>query len=403
MVLALAASACGTGAEAVHHDAAAGSGGGGAGASGGAGTTAGASGTSAGGGASGSAGSGVAGTSQAGADGGVDVPPLPVGDGSAPDVPPGTVARFIIVGYAGRRIASADGMSWTESPLVTKPPWGNGATIQPVDGDNEWILRGVCYGNGLFIAVGGNGTNGMMLTSPDGYNWEVNPKSQTNDGCAYGNGVYVTQSLWSTDGKTWTHNTKQPTGSRVLKFGVGKFVAVGDATGNVSYTTDGKAWTELPIKYTGNLGDGKGYNDLTFGNGHFYAIKSGTGHQFFEWDGVSDTSFTETPLSSIIGTDDPLGILYGGGHLLIEGNGFYYDRPDGSTTWTRHTVTYKDTASGNTLSIPLELAAYSNGIFASPTAWTSDLVNFKSPGPIMNDQYAGAQKKPGWVRALGRP
>lgn len=353
------------------------------------------------------AGSGSAGaTAAGGADAAVDVGLTPLGDGSAPDEPAASGARLVVVGYAGRRIASDDGMTWTEAPLVTKPPWGNGATLMPIDGDNEWLLRGVCYGNGMFVAVGGNGTEGMVLTSTDGHTWNVNPQNMPNDGCAYGNGVFATERRYSSDGENWQPVLKPPKGNRVIKFYQGKFVAVGDGMGNVSYSTDGKSWTELPIAYVGVAGEDKGYRDLAVGDGHFYAMKSCCGrtdYQFFEWDGVSDTSFTETPLSSIVGTtDQPNGIVYGGGHLLLEGGGYFYDRPDSSKTWTRHTIQPVKDAAGHQQYALLDFASYSNGMFSSPLAWTTDLMTFKST-VLNNDLWTAAASEPGWVRAVARP
>ena len=52
------------------------------------------------------------------------------------------------------------------------------------------ILRGIAYGNGTFVAVGGNGT---ILTSPEGITW-TSRTSGTDSilyGVTYGNGTFV--------------------------------------------------------------------------------------------------------------------------------------------------------------------------------------------------------------------
>jgi hypothetical protein len=47
----------------------------------------------------------------------------------------------------------------------------------------------VAYGNGLFVAVGGNGT---ILTSRDGVNWtEQTSRSNTLNSVTYGKGLFV--------------------------------------------------------------------------------------------------------------------------------------------------------------------------------------------------------------------
>ena len=72
-------------------------------------------------------------------------------------------------------------------------------------GDIHGVL-GVTYGNGLFVAVGYNGT---ILTSPDGVSWTAGTSAtnQTIDGITYGNGLFVAIGytiLTSPDGMSWT-------------------------------------------------------------------------------------------------------------------------------------------------------------------------------------------------------
>jgi hypothetical protein len=56
-------------------------------------------------------------------------------------------------------------------------------------GTSDWLF-GVTYGNGLFVAVGWDGT---ILTSPDGVNWTARTSGTSNclSGVTYGNGLFV--------------------------------------------------------------------------------------------------------------------------------------------------------------------------------------------------------------------
>jgi hypothetical protein len=69
-------------------------------------------------------------------------------------------------------------------------------------------LIGVAYGNGLFVAVGDDGT---ILTSPDGVSWTQRTSGTGNllEGVTYGNGLFVAVGkdgtiLTSPDGVSWT-------------------------------------------------------------------------------------------------------------------------------------------------------------------------------------------------------
>ena len=59
---------------------------------------------------------------------------------------------FVSVGNSGTILTSSDGISWTKR----------------TSGKGEY-LKGVTYGNGLFVTVGS--LLGIILTSPDGNSW----------------------------------------------------------------------------------------------------------------------------------------------------------------------------------------------------------------------------------------
>jgi hypothetical protein len=153
----------------------------------------------------------------------------------APDVLPGEgTPTFVAVGYAGRRIRSRDlGKTWTDDQKL-----GGG-------GDDEFLLRAVGFGRGLFVAVGWK-----ILTSPDGATWteRSNPNRQWLGGIQFGLDRFAAvggygYSAHSSDGVTWSAGGNRGTEpARSLAFGAGKFVANTD-DGNWWGSTDGTKWT----------------------------------------------------------------------------------------------------------------------------------------------------------------
>jgi len=135
---------------------------------------------------------------------------------------------------AGRIFSSPDGISWT-------------ATTVPATS-----LRGLAYGAGRLVAVGGAGA---IVTSADGTTWAATPSGTTNDllGVNFLNGRFIAVGvlgtiLTSTDGLTWT--TRASAGNQSLlqntTFGNGRYVIVGQAgpTGRAILTsTDAVNWT----------------------------------------------------------------------------------------------------------------------------------------------------------------
>src|SRR4030095_1015438 len=72
--------------------------------------------------------------------------------------------------------------------------------VEMAAAEDQLSLRGVCYGNGLFVAVGTlscscEGRYPAILTSPDVYTWtppNVMPALHSSlNSIAYGNGLFV--------------------------------------------------------------------------------------------------------------------------------------------------------------------------------------------------------------------
>jgi hypothetical protein len=155
---------------------------------------------------------------------------MPFADAGTPVGTP----TFVAVGYAGRRIRSVDlGKTWIDDQKL-----GGG-------GDDQYLLRGVEFGNGRFVAVGWK-----ILTSPDGKTWieQKNPQNQWLQGIKWGNGIFAATggygyAAYSRDGVSWMNGkARADEAARSLAFGMGKFVTATD-NGNWWSSTDGINWT----------------------------------------------------------------------------------------------------------------------------------------------------------------
>jgi len=209
---------------------------------------------------------------------------------------------FFTVGFGGVRITSPDGSAWTiqETPSVLNPHYttigyGNGTFVMYAGGLYEGIytstdgitgtgvtvstsssLSGVCYGNNIFVFVGGNGT---VLTSSNGSTWTTRDTGVDAElqSIAYGNGTFVAVGyyglvqtygivLTSPDGIIWTpRNMGNIHNLYGIAYGNGTFVAVG-LDGLILSSPDGITWTQ---KNSGVIGDLFG---ITFANNKFVTV-----------------------------------------------------------------------------------------------------------------------------------
>ena len=187
-------------------------------------------------------------------------------------------------------------------------------------------LQGVTYGNGIFVAVGyGDDGFGTIVTSDDGVNWTFRPNS-TDElfAVAYGNGTFVAvgaggEARTSTDGVKWT--TRNPGGHLYdITYGNGSFVAVGEF-GEPVTSTDGASWTRRSSDAFEDLGG------ITYGNGSFVAVgNSGT---------IVTSADGEEWTSRSSGTSGDLnGVTYGNGNFVAVGDaGTILTSADG-LSWT---------------------------------------------------------------------
>jgi hypothetical protein len=132
-------------------------------------------------------------------------------------------------------MTSEDGKAWSDQ--------------QPISGKN--MLRRVCYGKELFVAVG---DRGRRAASKDGKNWTDSPDVKAIDtliDVTFGNNVFVGVGLHglrmtSEDGITWTNRVLGEEGEHInsVVWTGDRFVAVGQGA---TYTSrDGFQWQRTP-------------------------------------------------------------------------------------------------------------------------------------------------------------
>ena len=140
---------------------------------------------------------------------------------------------------------------------------------------STWHLRNMSLtsaasGNGIYVAVG---KYGFMMRSLDGNTWTAVSSGVEDElgGVSYGNGVFVAVGgntvLVSSDGLNWDEYTP-PAGFYCysIAFGNGSFVALDNNPNSVFTSSDGIAWTEVALPSTTTL------SDIIYGLGQFVVV-----------------------------------------------------------------------------------------------------------------------------------
>jgi hypothetical protein len=193
-------------------------------------------------------------------------------------------------------------------------------------------IKGLAYGNGIFVAVG---QAGLLTTSTDGITWT----SRTSGfGDSNINGVIYADSLFlaggdagkiatSTDGITWTSRTSGfgGNGIRSLTYGGGLWVIAGQAA-VLATSPDTITWTGRSSGHAGTP-----INSLGYGNGVY--LSGGEYGAFF----TSTNAISWTSRSVGFGGSNVAGIIYEDSiYVAISGGGAVATSPDG-ITWTGRT------------------------------------------------------------------
>ena len=226
---------------------------------------------------------------------------------------------FVAVGNSGKIATSTDGTTWTQRTSIF------GTTT----------IYGIGYGQGMFVAVG---VSGKLATSTDGTTWTQRTSSFSTstiyDVC-YGQGMFVAVGVsgklaTSTDGTTWTQRTSNFDTSiiRGVCYGQGMFVAVGD-DGKLATSTDGTTWTQRTSSF-----DTTTINGIGYGQGMFVAVGN-DGKLATSTDGTTWTQRTSNFDTSII-----RGVCYGQGMFVAVGNNGKLATSTDGTTWTQRTSSF---------------------------------------------------------------
>jgi hypothetical protein len=247
---------------------------------------------------------------------------------------------FVAVGWDGTRVTSRDGgTTWRDS------------------GQDSSSTYEIAYGNGVFVALGATWrpVNSPLVStriSTDGVHWVEAETSDLNgfavDDLAYGNGRFVAVSGWgqsavSSDGVQWTVATNAgPSGFDRVIFGHGVFVALtydSDPSTNgpmarIALSSDGLSWTNVSLGIPSYL------SDITWGDGQFVACgyvpdsnNYGPNAIFTSPDALAWMSHIQPPANYPI-----TALAYGGGRYVAGSNddgGVLGSSSDG-IDWTFH-------------------------------------------------------------------
>ena len=302
--------------------------------------------------------------------------------------------KFVICGDP-KIFSSTDGINWKPSSGVST---------------NNW--QSVAYGNGKFVAV----ADTAITYSTDGVNWTNPPFSsdfrQSWFGVTYGDGKFVavsvdgspSQSMYSTDGITWTKVTTQSSSWYELVYGGDKFVAVGTSAIMYSLTGTGADEDITTLALTPTSKDLKYFNpgDKVTQAANFGTVKSVGTDELVLRDTAAEGWTATTTIDTRTGW---YGLAYGAGKFVALAYNSTTPRysvmtsPDG-ITWTG--IYNNDMATKG-----WDALVYANGKFVavaqegSPrSAYSLDGITWTAASSIYNYLYTGlAYGNNTWVAA----
>ena len=203
-------------------------------------------------------------------------------------------------------------------------------------------LHGVAFGNGVYVAVGDNGT---ILYSTDTATWipEVSGTTNRLNGVKYGNNGFVAVGdasaiFQSTDGITWVQRAS-PVSNKLsaVSYTAGRYVAVG-SSGVIVTSTNGVNWSSI------NTGAPYNFNGV---DGGTVLITTGVTHTENRFVAVGDSGLIMTSSDGLAWTLRFSGTFFRLNSASISGNytasypmvvvgdaGTLETSTDGGTSWT---------------------------------------------------------------------
>jgi hypothetical protein len=297
-----------------------------------------------------------------------------------------------------------------QTGVITAGTGGTSWTAQTSTAAADFGYYSVTYGNGVFVAVGGNNsTAGAVQTSPDGINWTARTSTAASTywiSVTYGNGVFVavgggnltTGSIQtSPDGINWTARTSIASGLgsgwSSVTYGNGLFVAVArtvSTAGAVQTSPDGITWT---ARTSTAAAAGSGWRSVNYGNGVFVAVGGGSstaGAVQTSPDGINWTA--RTSISG--GVTGWYSVTYGNGVFVAVGfgggSGYVQTSTDG-IAWTARAFTSGDNS--------IYSVTYGNGVFVAigrSLLTTSGVVQTSPDGITWTARTSTAATGNGW-------
>jgi prepilin-type N-terminal cleavage/methylation domain-containing protein len=274
----------------------------------------------------------------------------------ASSTPRGTVSMDVVFSPIASSTSGGTGTS-TGGTSLAGVAWAAVPTPGPVQ--EAW--DDVAFGAGLYVALGGMGSDKGVMTSPDGITWtpRSTPKgwyweslaygSSTFVAVAYGNSSNLYQSskvMTSPDGITWTLRDAGVTaGWTSVEYTGTQFVAVSDdwwTNPSVMTSPDGITWTPQ-----GNAVNQSKYS-LTYGGG--LLVAGGDGEIYTSGNGGVDWATRAVPLNLDGYNSEIHAVAYGSSTFVALSE--YCDSKDcaiistdGGVTWTRSVLPFVEAAS----------------------------------------------------------
>lgn len=236
---------------------------------------------------------------------------------------------LVVVGYGQRRVRSLDGTNWTDFAEVT-----------PNGGDDDDLFRGIGYGDGVLVAVGGSALQLVRTSSDGGVTWSNAAKTPGGwlGDVVYTNGRFIAaggngRRVRSSDhGATWTDpQPYQAVHYRSMATNGTIAVAVGHTYGSmpsdptfgvIASTTTGVDWVERDRS-------GAHFGCIAYAAGVFVACGY-AGRYSTSSDGVT---FTTQTLAGIPANASGR-VIHDGTRFLWSVNGQIYESATGAS-WTQ--------------------------------------------------------------------